>query len=155
MKVKEVMTSPVQYCNPEDNLSAVAMKMWEGDYGILPVVSQEGQVIGMITDRDICMSVATKHKLASDISVWETISGQVYTCSPEEDVKQALSIMENKQVRRLPVTNLNGSLAGILSMNDIVMHAEDAKGKKETAFSYADVVETLEGICAHRPLVAR
>ena len=80
---------------------------------------------------------------------------QVYTCSPEEDVKQALSIMENKQVRRLPVTNLDGSLAGILSMNDIVMHAEDAKGKKETAFSYADVVETLEGICAHRPLVAR
>ena len=89
MKVKDIMTSPVQYCGPEDNLSTIAKQMWDEDCGILPVVDDQGKVIGIITDRDICMSVATKNKLASDISVWETISGSVFSCHTDDELKDA------------------------------------------------------------------
>jgi len=68
MKVKDFMNSPVQCCGPDTNLAAAAGMMWDSDCGILPVVDREGKVIGLITDRDICMAVATKHRLASDIT---------------------------------------------------------------------------------------
>ena len=65
-----------------------------------------------------------------------------------------LSTMEKKQVRRLPVVDNDGHLIGIVSMNDIVVHAEESKTMKETPYSYADIVKTMEGICSHRQTVA-
>ncbi len=82
MKVKGVMTSPAQSCSPETNLASAAVQMRESDCGVLPVINREGKVIGMVTDRDICMAAATKHRIASDSTVWETISGSLCTCSP-------------------------------------------------------------------------
>ncbi len=77
MKVKGIMTEPVQYCAPESNLAAVAKEMWDSDCGVLPIVNHAGEVEGVITDRDICMAVATKGRVASDITVWETSSGKL------------------------------------------------------------------------------
>jgi CBS domain-containing protein len=54
------MTSDVRTCRPETNLAEAVRDMWEGDCGALPVVSDEGRVIGMITDRDVCIAVATR-----------------------------------------------------------------------------------------------
>ncbi len=82
MKVKDVMTSPVLFCAPETNLAAAAMIMWESDCGALPVVSHETKVVGMITDRDICMAAATKHRLASDIAVGRWPPGQCMPALP-------------------------------------------------------------------------
>ena len=154
MKVSEIMTSPIQYCGPDTNLAAAACMMWDSDCGILPVVSHEGKVIGMITDRDICMSVATKGLVASAISVWETSAGKVYSCSPDDDVREALKTMAASRVRRLPVVDEEGMLLGLLSLNDLVLLAADTKGKKAPAISYEDVVNTLKAISAHRVLTA-
>ncbi|MBI4401553.1 MAG: CBS domain-containing protein [Nitrospirae bacterium] len=154
MKVKEIMTSPVQYCGPDTNLAAAAMMMWDSDCGILPVVNHEGKVIGMITDRDICMAAATKHRIASDITVWETISGKVHTCSPDDDMRTVLKTMAVQKVRRLPVVDEDGTLRGILAINDIVLEAEEAKGKKMPDIPYEDVINTLKAISAHRVLAA-
>ena len=66
MNVKDIMTRPLQTCTLHDNLATVAMRMWESDCGALPVKNHDGQVIGMITDRDICMAAATKHREISD-----------------------------------------------------------------------------------------
>ncbi|MEW6544882.1 MAG: CBS domain-containing protein [Nitrospirota bacterium] len=65
MKVRDVMTSPVQYCAPETNPAEAATKMWDSDCGILPVVDSTGRVVGLITDRDICMAAATRRKPVS------------------------------------------------------------------------------------------
>lgn len=62
MKVQDIMTPEVQSCGLDTNLSTAAKMMWDSDCGTLPVVSREGKVLGMVTDRDICMSVATKNK---------------------------------------------------------------------------------------------
>ena len=153
MKVQDIMTSDVQCCGPDTNLAAAAKMMWDSDCGALPVLNVQGQVMGMITDRDICMATATKNKPASDITVWETVSGKVYTCHISDDVHAALNIMKREKVRRLPVVDEDGVLQGIVAMNDFVLLAGEAKGGKAPAVSYEDVVRTMKTISAHRVLV--
>lgn len=150
MKVKDVMTSPAQSCSPETNLASAAVQMWESDCGVLPVINREGKVIGMVTDRDICMAAATKHRIASDITVWETISGSLYACSPDDGMKDALTTMAREKVRRLSVIDEDGTLQGMITMNDAILHAREARGKKSPDLSYKEVMGTLKDICAHR-----
>ncbi len=149
MKVQDVMTYEVQTCSPETNLAAAAMQMWRGDFGVMPVVAG-GKVVGMITDRDICIAAATKHRDPANIRVKEVISGQVYGCSPDTDIHEALKIMQQKQVRRLPIISAeDGRLAGILSMNDVALKEQ---GGAKAELSAEDVETTMRGICAHREL---
>lgn len=147
MKVQDIMNREVHSCRPETNLSMAAMQMWDGDFGVLPVLANGGTVVGMITDRDICMAAATKHCDPASIQVEEVMTGQVYGCSPETEIHEALKIMQQRKVRRLPVMNANdGKLAGILSLNDIALKAQaDAKAE----LSAQDVENTLKTICAH------
>ncbi|MBI5855083.1 MAG: CBS domain-containing protein [Nitrospirae bacterium] len=153
MKIKEIMTSPVQTCEPGTNLAAAASMMWDSDCGALPVVDHDGKVVGMITDRDICMAVVTKRRLASDITVWETITGKVYSCTADDDAKDALLLMKRERVRRLPVVAQNGILQGVVAMNDFVLRAEEPKGTRAPDLSYRDVMEALKSISGHRILV--
>ena len=147
MKVQDVMIRDVHTCRLETNLAMAAMQMWDGDFGVLPFLKDGGKVVGMITDRDICMAAATKHKGPAKIRVEEVITGQVYGCSPDTDIHEALKIMQQRRVRRLPVINAeNGELAGILSINDVVLKAQP-DGKAE--LSAKDVENTLKAICAH------
>ena len=147
MKVQDVMTYDVQSCAPETNLATVAMKMWRGDFGAMPVVAGR-KVVGMITDRDICMAAATKHRDPANIRVKEVISGQVYGCSADTDIRGALRIMQQKQVRRLPIISPeDGRLEGILSMNDLALKATT---ERKSALSAEDVENTLRAICTHR-----
>lgn len=150
MKVQDVMTYDVQSCRPETNLSAAAMQMWRGDFGALPVLADGGKVVGMITDRDICMAATTKHRDPATIRVKEVISGEVYGCSPDTDIHEALKIMQQRQVRRLPIINaLDGKLAGILSLNAIALKAQSGI---RADLSAEDVENTLKAICAHPEL---
>jgi CBS domain-containing protein len=147
MKVQNVMTDEVQTCSPETNLATVAMQMWRGDFGVMPVVAGR-KVVGMITDRDICMAAATKHRDPANIRVKEVISGQVYGCSADTDIREALKIMQQKQVRRLPIISpKDGRLEGILSMNDLALKATT---ERKAELSAEDVENTLTAICTHR-----
>ena len=113
----------------------------------MPVVAG-GKVVGMITDRDICMAAATKHRDPANIRVKEVISGQVYGCSCDTDIHEALKIMQQKQVRRLPIISAeDGRLQGILSMNDLALKATT---ERKSALSAEDVENTLRAICTHR-----
>jgi CBS domain-containing protein len=156
MKVKEVMSTNPKVCTLGDNLSAAAGLMWENDCGILPVVAEGGKVVGLITDRDICMAASLKNQRLSNLAVEEVISGDVYACKPEEDIRSALETMQENKVRRLPVIATDGTLQGILSMNDVVLKADEPKEKKALELSYGDVVNTYKSICHHRvPLQAQ
>lgn len=154
MKVREVMTPTVQTCMPETSLATAARMMWESDCGVLPVVNVSDKVIGMITDRDICMGAASKHQDPSTIAVAEVISGKAYVCNSDDDVRQALKIMKEKRVRRLPVIDAEGKLRGILSMNDAVLRAKE-NGAKKQGLSYGDVIKTYKALCAHRATVTQ
>ena len=143
MKVSEIMIHSPQSCSSGMNLAKAVEKMWEVDCGILPVVDDGGKVIGMITDRDICVALGTRNLLASDMTVGQVTSGKVAGCSPEDDIHSALNVMKSQ--RRLPVLDGDVRLQGILCMDDIVMRARP-DGKE---LSYKHVVETLKEIYRH------
>ena len=142
MKIREIMTSDVKTCRPETSLADVVKLMWEQDCGVLPVVKSDGKVSGMITDRDICVALATRGQTADRIAVHDVIAGTAYTCSSEDDAMVALKTMKSHRVRRLPVVDGEGRLKGILSLNDVVTHAGAA--------SPAEIVNAMAGICEHR-----
>jgi CBS domain-containing protein len=151
MKVQEIMTRGAETCALETGLAEAAHLMWDGDCGILPVVQDGGLVVGVITDRDICMAAALNGELLTELPVSRVITSEVYACQPETDVRDALKTMQQHRVRRLPIVNDEGRLQGILSMNDLALEAKDGtNGQAE--LSYADVVMTMKAICAHRDL---
>ena len=149
MKVKEVMTPNAKAIWLTESLMDAAKLMWDNDCGALPIIKDGRKVIGMITDRDICMAVAIRDTNPSGVSVEAVMTGQVYAANLEDDVDQALQTMKDHKVRRLPVLNAEGELEGILSMNDIVLRAKTSKGAPAGTIKYGDVVKTYQAICEH------
>jgi CBS domain-containing protein len=147
MKVKDVMTKNVRTCGLDSDLSAVARTMWMRDCGVMPVLDN-GQVVGVITDRDICIAAGSKNREPSLITVSEVMTRRLYSCSPDADVGEALEIMRDKQVRRLPVIDAKGKLRGILSLDDVAIKARELANPAE--ISADDIEQTLGAICRHR-----
>jgi CBS domain-containing protein len=108
MKVKDIMTSEPRTCSPTTNLATAAAIMLDGDCGILPVVD-EGKLVGVVTDRDMYIALATRGKRASHITVTEVVQAPVNTCGPDDDVQTVLQTMKEHRVRRLPVEGFGGT----------------------------------------------
>jgi len=117
------MSREVITCRPDTDLARVGWLMWEGDCGALPVVL-EGEVIGMITDRDLAMAAAMKPRPCVELRVSEAMSlGDVALVQPDATIEEALAVMCRSRVRRLPVVDSSGRLAGILSIGDVLRHS--------------------------------
>ncbi len=147
MKVNAIMTHEVTPCAPETSLCEAARTMREIDSGVLPVL-RNGKVVGVITDRDICMALGECEQGAPRMSVGEKMSRSVFSCSEEDSIEEAFQTMKAKRVRRLPVLDAKQRLRGMLSMNDVILHAEESGNDR--AVSYEDAVRTLQAICEHR-----
>jgi CBS domain-containing protein len=143
MKVKDLMTAAPRVGTLDTNLAAAAELMLDGDCGILPVVD-EGKLVGVVTDRDMFIALATRDRRASHITVGEVVQAPVYTCGPDDDVEVALTTMKEHRVRRLPVEGFGGAVLGVVSLNDILL----ASGPKRAVREH-DVVATFQAICAH------
>src|SRR5215472_16771979 len=103
MKVKEVMMGTPYTCPRESNLGQATELKWKGNCGFLPVTGAEGKVCGVITDRDICIALGTRNKVAGEITVGEVTGDKLHACSPEDEIHLALLTMREGKVRRLPV----------------------------------------------------
>ena len=155
MIVDHLMTRDTETCTPDANLAHAAMIMWRRDCGIVPVLERpEGRLIGLITDRDICMATATQHLQPDSIAVESIMNRTIFSCSPTDSVRVALHKMAEYQVRRLPVVDKEGRLQGIVSLNDLILAAERNGRGAEELLSYTDVVGTLKAVSAHRLPVA-
>jgi CBS domain-containing protein len=144
MKVQDIMTRAPLACRPDMNLAEVAHRMWQADCGLIPVTDEAGHVLGVITDRDICIAAATRDQAPSYLRAASLTRGHVVCCRPGDSVGAALRLMRDHRVRRLPVVSDEGVLQGVISMNDIVLEL-----KEGGAVTPGDVVEALQGICAH------
>lgn len=149
MKVRDVMSRPVKSCSADANLAEVALQMWHADCGVIPIVDDEDVMVGVLTDRDICMAVAIKGRPAHQIVANELIGGELFSCSPSDDVLDALDSMKRHRVRRLPVLAPNGTVQGVLSINDLILEAKYRRGASN--ISYKDAMLALQEICEHRP----
>jgi CBS domain-containing protein len=119
MKVQDLMTTEVGSCRAFDGADRAAQIMWERDCGAVPVLDQEGSVVAMLTDRDLCMAAMTQGRALSEIRVSSAMSKSLWACRPDDDLSQAEALMRMRKVRRLPVVDAEGRLLGILSLSDL------------------------------------
>jgi CBS domain-containing protein len=146
MIVKELAELDVKSCSPDTDLATAAKIMWDGDCGAVPVVNEDRRVVGMVTDRDICIAAATRGAKPSDILAKDVMSRDLATCRLGDSVHDALNAMRVARVRRLPVVDDEERLPGIVSMNDLAMHAEC---RPNAAVSGEAFLDTLKAISAH------
>lgn len=153
-KVSQLMSQPALVCQVGDSLHETAKLMWDRDCGVLPVVDPAGHVIGMITDRDICMALYMQGHPIHAIAVASVMSRTVHACRPDDSVEAAEKLMRDNQVRRLPVIDESGHPVGLLSLNDLARASAKAGGQERDGLSAAHVASTLAAICApHLPAV--
>lgn len=154
MNVQELCPPYVASCRPDANLATVAELMREHDCGILPVVDASHRLLGVLTDRDICMALTSTGCRASDLLARDAMTTPVYCVRFDDTAAHALKVMRQHRVRRLPVTEEDGTLGGILSLNDLVLAAGEPKGTKLASPTYEEVMRTLKALCARRPSAA-
>lgn len=153
MQVKKLMIKQVASCPSYDNLERAAQVMAELDCGCVPIIDSSSKVVGMLTDRDICMAAYQQGRALAEIPVSSAMSKEVYACLPEDDLTVAEFIMERKRVHRLPVIDDDGQLVGLLSLTDIARRASEEEGKKRIrkGLKPAEVAHTLAAVSQPRP----
>lgn len=131
MKVFEIMTENIATAAPDTTLEEIAIIMKEEDTGAVPVVD-DGELIGLVTDRDIVMRCVAAGKDVTETTADDVLSVDLETVEPGAEVSEASRLMSRKQIRRLPVVE-NGRLVGMVSLGDIAVKAgeQDASGALE------------------------
>jgi CBS domain-containing protein len=146
--VRDLMTTAVRSCTTGDNLQRAAQIMWESDCGVVPVVDRDGRLVGMITDRDICMAAYTQGKPLSHIGVFYAMAKEVHGVHDTDRIEAAEDLMRRVRVRRVPVLDRDGRLKGILSMNDLARHVHCSPvGRWASGLSTDRIAWTLAAIC--------
>lgn len=123
MLVRSFMTPSPRTVTPEESLDSAARWLWELDIGALPVV-RGGLPVGMLTDRDVCMAAYTQGRPLRELTVAQAMSRELHAARLEDDALDALRLMAERQVRRLPVIDEGGALVGLLSLADLEAEAE-------------------------------
>jgi CBS domain-containing protein len=151
MKLKDLMTADVKCCVDYNTLNTAAQMMWEHDIGCVPVVDKDGRAIGMLTDRDICMSAYMQGVPLTGALVTSAMSKEVFSCTPEDDLAAAEKLMKEKQIRRLLVVDAKGHPVGLISLNDIAREgAREAEMRTARQVSDSEITGLVASVCAPR-----
>jgi CBS domain-containing protein len=129
-KCREIMTKNVRTAAREASLREVGVMMRDGDMGAVPIVDGD-RLVGIVTDRDIVVRAVSEGK-DPDSPVSDVMTSELFSVKPDDFVFEAVRLMGDKQVRRIPVANDDGSLAGIIAMADVALEMEDEREIAET-----------------------
>ena len=154
MKVADLMRHEPRTVAPSDTLAAAGKLMAEVDCGFLPVV-ENGRLVGVLTDRDVCLSLTRQERTASQVDVRRAMSDRVVTCRPEDDLGDALATIRESRVRRLPVLGPDSQLVAILAIDDVVVAVRPEGEAGSSAPTGREVLETLRAINEHLVPAAR
>jgi CBS domain-containing protein len=156
MKVEQLMTKAVSTCAPGDSLAEAARIMWERDCGVVPIVQDAGnpRVVGILTDRDVCMAAYTKGLPLGEIRIRDVMSTRVASCRPGDDVREAEQVMRRSRVHRLPVLDDADQILGVISLADIAREAAREAGSRRREVTAGEIGETLAAIRQPRQLCA-
>ena len=138
MQIREVMTDRVQQFGPEANLAAVIEIMGNNHCDELLIV-EDGRLVGVVTQRDICLALGTRNCAARDVVVRDVGITVVQTCDPGDDIYVAMDFMRTTRVRIVPVVDKKGMLQGSVTLSDLVHRIEREPG----ATLWEKLVETL------------
>jgi CBS domain-containing protein len=123
--IKEVMTRDVRACEPNATVTDAAKVMAQEDVGPVPIV-EDGRLVGIVTDRDIVVRVVAEGRDPNATTVKEIASTDLVTVSPGDDLDEALNLLAERQVRRLPVVE-GDRLVGIVAQADVARLGKDKK----------------------------
>lgn len=127
--IAQVMTPIPRTCSAADDLSVAARLMWDHDCGVVPVVDGAHRLVGIVTDRDLCMAAYTRGAAFASIRVGDVMTREVHACRQEEDLRDAQARMRALRVRRLPVIDTRDRVVGLLSLADLAQRAaEEQRG---------------------------
>jgi CBS domain-containing protein len=143
MSIQDIMTPNPACCTPDTPLQEVARMMVRCDCGEIPVVQDQSQknVIGVVTDRDIVCRAVAEAKNPLTLNASAVMSSPAITVTPETDLDDVVRLMEERQIRRVPVVDRNGALRGIVSLADVARH----HSKRETG----ELVREVSAPAAH------
>jgi len=147
MIVEQCMSKNPRVCTSADTLSNAARTLWEHDLGALPVVDHAGAVVGVITDRDVCMAAYTSGAPLHATSVGRHMSRTVFSIGAKADTSKAAELMKTRKIRRLPVVE-NGRLVGIVTLSDLVLSA--GRNGKPRGLDLGDLVGVVTSLCEPR-----
>jgi CBS domain-containing protein len=137
VKVKDVMHKGATYIAPDTLVSEIAKRISDADVGAIPAKA-DGHLVGIVTDRDITCRALADGKDPGRITAKDVMTSEVVYCSPEDDIAKAIKTMESKRVRRLPVTDSDQNVVGVVSLGDI----SHKVGKEQSG-------ELLRAVSAH------
>ena len=143
MLIEDLMSRPARTCRLSDTLERAAQQMWDHDCGALPVVGDDGILLGMITDRDISMAAFTQGLRLADIPVESAMAKEIFHCRPDDPIEAAERLMSTRRIRRVPVVDERGRPVGLLSLDDL---ARNAAGSSNQDGLDRRVVQTLAAI---------
>jgi CBS domain-containing protein len=148
MNVRKIMVKSPKCCDPSLNCAAAIELLWSAGCGALPVVNAEKKVVGIVTDRDICIALGTRNRRPAELQITEVMTSDVASCHADDDIHEALKTMRLRKLRRLPVIDSAGRLEGTLCVTDVLMHARHDDGSRPE-LSYENVVGALREIYCH------
>jgi CBS domain-containing protein len=128
-RIREIMTSNPSTVELDKTVVDAARIMKQEDAGVVPV-TQNGRLTGMVTDRDIAIRVVAEGKDPKSTAVREVASSNLVTIDPEQDLDEALRLMAQHQVRRLPVVEEDGRLVGVVAQADVARQGDDTQTGK-------------------------
>ena len=121
------MTPDPQCCGPETSLTEVAKLMVDADCGEIPVVDASNRLIGVVTDRDIVCRVVAKGKNPSSVTAEAAMTKPVVAVTADTTLDEIVAIMEENQIRRVPVVDASGCCCGIVAQADVAMVARESE----------------------------
>lgn len=146
MRTRERMTVGTAYCLASDSLAHVASLLWHHDCGSMPVVDEGHRVLGMITDRDICMAALLTGQRLDELSVGGSMANDVSGVGPEDSLLSAEMLMRSRAVHRLPVMDSEQKLLGMLCSNDLLRWVDDGGSAGARPSDAVRLVRTLATI---------
>lgn len=149
MRIEQLMSKVTMTCRPRQSLGEVAQLMWERDCGCLPVTADDGsqRLLGMITDRDVCTAIRLHGSAPRELRVEDAMTELVRACNPEDPVSEAVLIMGEVRVRRLPVVDGLERVIGLLALADLAREAARQAAREDPEVSLAEVGGLLATIC--------
>ncbi len=142
MRVKDLMSTNLATCRPDDPLATAAQLMWERDCGVVPVTDGAGRLLGVVTDRDACMAAYTQGRTLHAIPVEVAMARRVVTLHEDDPLPRAHELMRTHRLRRLPVVDAAHHVVGLLSLKDLALEATAKKAgndRQEVARTLAEI----------------
>ena len=149
MKVTDLMKKNVHTTLLEDTLQEAAETMLKRDVGVLPVVDEQDRLVGMITDRDICMCSLIEGRSLQDLPVSLAMSSPAWACGLEDSLEDVHAAMQTHQIHRVPVVDGDEKVVGIVGVGDIVR----ATAAKKRGANPTDLIRTLGLVTEPREIV--